>query len=158
MSRISIKKIGGVSFLYLDEESLLINVLDIVRFHTTKVNFGYKIECNVFLHTGDKIFEFKDYKISEFFDLEAPQKEEETKEDVLSINVEDIDDIICKAPDWVMLSVRCLNVFRSEGIKTVGDLVKKTKGELLRTPNFGRKSLNEVKKVLDKFGLRLKDD
>ena len=55
------------------------------------------------------------------------------------------------------LSVRVHSAFlRYEpDMKTIGDLIQKTPGELLRTPNFGRKSINEVKEVLAAMGLNL---
>lgn len=55
------------------------------------------------------------------------------------------------------LSVRTLNCFKNEGIRTVRDIVAKSEFELMRTPNFGRKSLNEVKEILSVFGLKLRD-
>lgn len=55
------------------------------------------------------------------------------------------------------LSVRTLHCFKNEGIRTIRDLVTKSGAELLRTPNFGRKSLNEVKEILSVFGLKLRD-
>jgi DNA-directed RNA polymerase subunit alpha len=53
------------------------------------------------------------------------------------------------------LSVRSMNCLRNENIIYIGDLVAKSEGELLRTPNFGRKSLNEIKEVLVHLGLDL---
>lgn len=51
------------------------------------------------------------------------------------------------------LSVRTRNCLKNADIKTIGDLIKKTEQEMLRTKNFGRKSLNELKKVLSEKGL-----
>jgi len=53
------------------------------------------------------------------------------------------------------LSVRSMNCLRNDNIVYIGDLVQKTEAELLRTPNFGRKSLNEIKEVLAQMGLHL---
>ncbi len=53
------------------------------------------------------------------------------------------------------LSVRCLNCLQNEGIVYVGDLVKKRDMDLLRTPNFGRKSLDDISAVLADLGLSL---
>ena len=55
------------------------------------------------------------------------------------------------------LSVRTLHCFKNDGIRTIRDLVTKSEAEMLRTPNFGRKSLNEVKEILNVFGLKLRD-
>lgn len=53
------------------------------------------------------------------------------------------------------LSVRSANCLKNDNIIYIGDLVQKTEGEMLRTPNFGRKSLNEIKHVLEQMGLHL---
>jgi DNA-directed RNA polymerase subunit alpha len=53
------------------------------------------------------------------------------------------------------LSVRAANCLKNANIKTIGDLVQKTESEMLRTKNFGRKSLNEIKEILAGMGLSL---
>ena len=53
------------------------------------------------------------------------------------------------------LSVRTSNCLRNDNIITIGDLVRKTESEMLRTPNFGRKSLNEIKEILAEMSLSL---
>ncbi|MFM2129074.1 MAG: hypothetical protein RL477_620, partial [Pseudomonadota bacterium] len=53
------------------------------------------------------------------------------------------------------LSVRSANCLKNDNIIYIGDLVQKTEAEMLRTPNFGRKSLNEIKEVLAQMGLHL---
>ena len=57
--------------------------------------------------------------------------------------------------DELELSVRSANCLKNDNIIYIGDLVQKTEGEMLRTPNFGRKSLNEIKEVLQQMGLSL---
>ena len=57
--------------------------------------------------------------------------------------------------DELELSVRSANCLKNDNIIYIGDLVGKTEAEMLRTPNFGRKSLNEIKEVLSSMGLRL---
>jgi DNA-directed RNA polymerase subunit alpha len=57
--------------------------------------------------------------------------------------------------DELELSVRSANCLKNDNIIYIGDLVQKTEGEMLRTPNFGRKSLNEIKEVLGNMGLSL---
>ena len=52
-------------------------------------------------------------------------------------------------------SVRSANCLKNDNIVYIGDLVQKTEAEMLRTPNFGRKSLNEIKEVLAQMGLHL---
>ena len=53
------------------------------------------------------------------------------------------------------LSVRAANCLKNANIKTIGDLVQRTEYEMLRTKNFGRKSLNEIKEILTEMGLSL---
>jgi DNA-directed RNA polymerase subunit alpha len=57
--------------------------------------------------------------------------------------------------DELELSVRSANCLKNDNIVYIGDLVQKTEPEMLRTPNFGRKSLNEIKEVLASMGLSL---
>ncbi len=57
--------------------------------------------------------------------------------------------------DELELSVRSANCLKNDNIIYIGDLVQKTEAEMLRTPNFGRKSLNEIKEVLGQMGLHL---
>ncbi len=57
--------------------------------------------------------------------------------------------------DELELSVRSANCLKNDNIVYIGDLVQKTEQEMLRTPNFGRKSLNEIKEVLAAMGLSL---
>ena len=60
-----------------------------------------------------------------------------------------------RSVDELELSVRSNNCLKNANIRTVGELVAKTEGELLKAKNFGRKSLNEIKEVLADSGLRL---
>ncbi len=57
--------------------------------------------------------------------------------------------------DDLELSVRSANCLKNDNLIYIGDLVQKTEAEMLRTPNFGRKSLNEIKEVLAQMGLHL---
>jgi len=57
--------------------------------------------------------------------------------------------------DELELSVRSMNCLKNDNIVYIGDLVQKTEPEMLRTPNFGRKSLNEIKEVLSSMSLYL---
>jgi len=60
-----------------------------------------------------------------------------------------------KKVDELELSVRSANCLKNDNIVYIGDLIQKTEAEMLRTPNFGRKSLNEIKEVLAGMGLHL---
>jgi DNA-directed RNA polymerase subunit alpha len=62
---------------------------------------------------------------------------------------------LLKKVDELELSVRSANCLKNDNIIYIGDLVQKTEAEMLRTPNFGRKSLNEIKEVLSGMGLHL---
>ena len=53
------------------------------------------------------------------------------------------------------LSVRSYNCLKNANIQTIGELVQKTEAEMLKTKNFGRKSLNEIKEILAQMGLSL---
>lgn len=62
---------------------------------------------------------------------------------------------LLKSVEELELSVRSYNCLKNANIKTIADLVQKTEQEMLRTKNFGRKSLNEIKEILHGMGLRL---
>jgi DNA-directed RNA polymerase subunit alpha len=57
--------------------------------------------------------------------------------------------------DELELTVRSANCLKAENIYYIGDLIQRTENELLKTPNLGRKSLNEIKEVLASRGLTL---
>ena len=62
---------------------------------------------------------------------------------------------LLKRVEELELSVRSMNCLKNDNIIYIGDLVQKSEGEMLRTPNFGRKSLNEIKEVLNGMSLYL---
>jgi len=62
---------------------------------------------------------------------------------------------LLKSVDELELSVRAANCLKKANIKYIGELVQKTENEMLKTKNFGRKSLNEIKEVLTEMGLHL---
>jgi DNA-directed RNA polymerase subunit alpha len=70
-------------------------------------------------------------------------------------NANQLNRFLLKKVDELELSVRSANCLKNDNIIYIGDLVQKTEAEMLRTPNFGRKSLNEIKEVLASMGLRL---
>ena len=63
--------------------------------------------------------------------------------------------VLLKKVDELELSVRSANCLKNDNIVYIGDLIQKSEAEMLRTPNFGRKSLNEIKEVLAGLGLHL---
>jgi DNA-directed RNA polymerase subunit alpha len=82
---------------------------------------------------------------------------EEPKERVADDSKPDLafNPVLLKKVDELELSVRSANCLKNDNIVYIGDLIQKTEGEMLRTPNFGRKSLNEIKAVLAEMGLHL---
>jgi len=65
----------------------------------------------------------------------------------------DINEHLLKHVDELELSVRSANCLKNAGINLIGELVQKTEAEMLKTKNFGRKSLNEIKDILQEMGL-----
>ncbi|PCJ26929.1 MAG: DNA-directed RNA polymerase subunit alpha [Rickettsiales bacterium] len=80
--------------------------------------------------------------------------EEEEEEKLESKEELEYNPILLKKVDELELSVRSRNCLQNDNIVYIGDLVNKTEAEMLRTQNFGRKSLNEIKDVLQKFNLK----
>jgi DNA-directed RNA polymerase subunit alpha len=68
---------------------------------------------------------------------------------------DEIDPILVRPVDDLELTVRSANCLKAENIYYIGDLIQRTENELLKTPNLGRKSLNEIKEVLASRGLTL---
>jgi DNA-directed RNA polymerase subunit alpha len=66
-----------------------------------------------------------------------------------------VDPILMRPVDELELTVRSANCLKAENIMYIGDLVQRTEVELLRTPNLGKKSLTEIKEVLEQHGLSL---
>jgi DNA-directed RNA polymerase subunit alpha len=86
-----------------------------------------------------------------FINFEEPRKEAmEERAPELAFNP-----ALLKKVDELELSVRSANCLKNDNIVYIGDLIQKSEGEMLRTPNFGRKSLNEIKEVLAQMGLHL---
>ena len=77
------------------------------------------------------------------------------KQEIKEIEDKLINRELLKSVDELELSARVMNVFKNDSIVYLGDLVQKSAGELLRTPNFGRLSLNEVKGLLKERNLSL---
>jgi DNA-directed RNA polymerase subunit alpha len=86
-----------------------------------------------------------------FVNFEEPRAVTQTVEDDRPA----FNKFLLKKVDELELSVRSANCLKNDNIIYIGDLVQKTEAEMLRTPNFGRKSLNEIKEVLASMNLRL---
>ena len=90
-------------------------------------------------------------QLSVFVNFEEPKKEQTFEhQPELVFNA-----ALLKKVDELELSVRSANCLKNDNIVYIGDLIQKTEAEMLRTPNFGRKSLNEIKEVLASMGLHL---
>jgi DNA-directed RNA polymerase subunit alpha len=88
-------------------------------------------------------------QLNPFISFEEVQEEKEQEEEILKF-----DRNLLRKVDELELSVRSQNCLKNDNIVYIGDLVRKTEAEMLKTPNFGRKSLNEIKEVLSSMGLR----
>lgn len=78
---------------------------------------------------------------------------EEEVEPVVEDEKGDINKILSRSVEDLELSVRSANCLKNAGINTIGELVQKTEAEMLKTKNFGRKSLSEIKDILSEYGL-----
>ena len=90
-------------------------------------------------------------QLQPFINFEEPQ---------LEVAADEVEELpfnrnLLRKVDELELSVRSANCLKNDNIVYIGDLVQKTEGEMLRTPNFGRKSLNEIKEVLPVMNLEL---
>ena len=88
-------------------------------------------------------------QVSVFVDLESENEPEAVVEE------DEIDPILLRPVDDLELTVRSANCLKAENIYYIGDLIRRTEVELLKTPNLGKKSLTEIKDVLASRGLSL---
>jgi DNA-directed RNA polymerase subunit alpha len=88
-------------------------------------------------------------QLKSFVNFEEAEEEEKIEDSGVKY-----DRNLLKKVDELELSVRSQNCLKNDNIVYIGDLVQKTESEMLKTPNFGRKSLNEIKEVLANMGLR----
>ena len=90
-------------------------------------------------------------QLSIFVNFDEPESaSQHSDDDGLEFNP-----LLLKKVDELELSVRSANCLKNDNIVYIGDLIQKTEAEMLRTPNFGRKSLNEIKEVLSGMALHL---
>jgi len=79
----------------------------------------------------------------------------EQTEEVADRGIDKMNEVLNRSVEELELSVRSYNCLKNANIQTIGELVQKTEAEMLRTKNFGRKSLNEIKEILANMGLSL---
>jgi DNA-directed RNA polymerase subunit alpha len=79
----------------------------------------------------------------------------EAAEEIAERGLDKMGEILNRSVEELELSVRSYNCLKNANIQTIGELVQKTEAEMLRTKNFGRKSLNEIKEILANMGLSL---
>jgi len=112
-----------------------------------------EIETNGALSPEEAIHEaasIVESQLAVFLDFDAVVREDTKADD--GINLEEM---LRQPIDHLDLSVRSMNCLKSDNVFYVGDLVMRNEQDMLRTPNFGRKSLTEIKEVLNKMGLGL---
>ncbi len=91
-------------------------------------------------------------QVNVFINFDEQEKVEEPKE---SVEEDQINENLFKSVEDLELSVRSANCLKNAGIQYIGELVQKTEMEMLKTKNFGKKSLNEIKDMLVEMGLSL---
>ena len=114
-----------------------------------------EVWTNGCVHPGDAVAYaakiFKD-QLSILINFE---EEDETDGEEIEEEQEHLNENLFKSVDELELSVRSANCLKHADIKLIGELVQKTEAEILATKNFGRKSLNEIKVILEEMGLSL---
>ncbi len=93
-------------------------------------------------------------QLSIFVNFEEEEEEEVFQEEEVTEESQ-VNENLYKSISELELSVRAANCLRNANIRTIADLVQKTEAEMLKTKNFGRKSLNEIKQILSEMGLSL---
>ncbi|MEY4631699.1 MAG: hypothetical protein RIQ81_1819 [Pseudomonadota bacterium] len=90
-----------------------------------------------------------------FVNFDEAEEEEQRRAEEVKPSSPSLNDNLFKTVDSLELSVRAANCLENANIKYIGELVTKSEAEMLKTKNFGRKSLNEIKDILAEMGLSL---
>lgn len=90
-----------------------------------------------------------------FVNFDEAEEEEQRRSEETTPSTPSLNENLFKTVDSLELSVRAANCLENANIKFIGELVTKTEAEMLKTKNFGRKSLNEIKDILAEMGLSL---
>ncbi len=83
------------------------------------------------------------------------EEKEEPEEELAEVKHDGVMEHLNKSVEELELSVRSYNCLKNASIRTIGELVQRTEAEMLKTKNFGRKSLNEIKEILSSMNLGL---
>jgi DNA-directed RNA polymerase subunit alpha len=83
------------------------------------------------------------------------EEKDEPEEEAAEVQPDSLGEHLNKSVDELELSVRSYNCLKNASIRTIGELVQRTEAEMLKTKNFGRKSLNEIKEILASMNLGL---
>ena len=114
----------------------------------------FEVETNGVLSPDDAIAlaaRILQDQLQPFINFDEPEiQQDQISNEKLSFNPH-----LLKKVEELELSVRSANCLKNDNIIYIGDLVQKSESEMLRTPNFGRKSLNEIKEVLQQMDLNL---
>ena len=114
-----------------------------------------KVRAVKALQASLRMYELNE-KIKSTLDLTTRLLDLESEAEVEAVEEEDeIDPILLRPVDDLELTVRSANCLKAENIYYIGDLIRRTEVELLKTPNLGKKSLTEIKDVLASRGLSL---
>ena len=105
-----------------------------------------EIERNLHRFLVEQLAVFAQLEGSELAAFDAPSS---------ARNAQQFDPLLLRPVDELELTVRSANCLKAENIYYIGDLIQRSENELLKTPNLGRKSLNEIKEVLASRGLTL---
>jgi DNA-directed RNA polymerase subunit alpha len=83
------------------------------------------------------------------------EEKDEPETEIAEVRQDSVGEHLNKSVDELELSVRSYNCLKNASIRTIGELVQRTEAEMLKTKNFGRKSLNEIKEILSSMNLGL---
>ncbi len=118
-------------------------------------NLVLEVDTNGAISPEEAISEASQILLTCYSSLSSNSIEIVKSPSIEAIETETVDAVLLRKVDELELSVRSANCLKNDNIVYIGDLVQKTESEMLKTPNFGRKSLNEIKEILSHLGLSL---
>jgi DNA-directed RNA polymerase subunit alpha len=132
-----------------NDEDLAVGYIPIDSVHSPVRKVNFAVEAARLGQTTDYDKLMKDHMAIFINFEEVADATEEPAERALS----QMNEVLNRSVEELELSVRSYNCLKNANIQTIGDLVQKSEAEMLRTKNFGRKSLNEIKEILSGLGL-----